>query len=233
MFKSKLAILLVTLTISGAVSATNLISPKEYTGTQGESSIPLGGTLSYFDDTGNQLTDKIIGKDDFSANLGYGAAHEWVGWITTDPTINFIFDEGTKISQVLIGFNRMESVGIFLPKKVTINGKVFELKGNEIANVKRGYLKFNGSFSGSTLNIVLEDGDSQKWIFVDEIQFISPTIEGTAPWQTAHTVICENTTQSKSVLIKATKSSNWDCGKAGLSINSGDKVKVTIEGTKY
>jgi hypothetical protein len=60
-----------------------------------------------------------------------------------------------------------------------------------------------------------------------------PIIKGTASWITPHTVTCENTTQSATVTIPETKSSVWDCEKSGLSVQSGDKVRVTIEGTKY
>ncbi|BBL74603.1 LamG domain-containing protein [Methylomagnum ishizawai] len=60
-----------------------------------------------------------------------------------------------------------------------------------------------------------------------------PIIQGTAPWATPHTVTCQNVTQRKTVTIPSTKTSAWDCQKAGLPTKSGDKVKVTIEGTKY
>jgi hypothetical protein len=60
-----------------------------------------------------------------------------------------------------------------------------------------------------------------------------PTIQGTAPWAKPHIVTCQNTTQNKTVTIPSTKASTWNCEKAGLPAKSGDKIKVTIEGTKY
>lgn len=60
-----------------------------------------------------------------------------------------------------------------------------------------------------------------------------PLIQGTAPWAKPHTVTCQNTTQNKTVTIPSTKASAWNCEKAGLPAKSGDKIKVTIEGTKY
>lgn len=61
----------------------------------------------------------------------------------------------------------------------------------------------------------------------------SNPIQGTAPWKTAHTVTCQNITQNKTVIIPKTKVAAWNCEQAGLPVNHGDKVKVTIDGTKY
>ncbi|MDP2903281.1 MAG: hypothetical protein Q8N96_09270 [Methylovulum sp.] len=224
MFKIKALVLIGVLVISGTASSD--VIPSSYVSTDGDGD-------SYMDDTGKQLADGLIGDNLYYTDFGNGAAYEWVGWMTANPTINFKFDTPVKLSQVLIGFNRHERYGVFLPKTVTIAGKSFALKGTEIGDWKRGFLKFNAPFNGTDLTITLKDDDSNRWIFVDEIKFISPAIQGTAPWVTAHTVICQNTTQNKTVTIPKTKSSAWNCEKAGLAVKSGDKVKVTIEGTKY
>jgi len=231
MFKSKAAILISMLGVSGITSA-DAVTPISYTATLGEGQ-DVGGSYNYFDETGTQLIDGANGDNDFSADLGNGNAYEWIGWLTTDPVLNFTFESAVTISQVQIGFNRCEACGVHLPNKVTINDKPFTLKGSEIADVKRGYLKFNGPFVGPILNILLEDGDSNRWIFVDEIRFTTLLIEGTAQWGTAHTVTCQNVTRNKTVVIPKTKASAWNCEKAGLAVKSGEKVKVTIEGTKY
>lgn len=60
-----------------------------------------------------------------------------------------------------------------------------------------------------------------------------PTIKGSVAWGTSHTVACQNITLDTMVTISETISSAWDCEQAGLVVQSGDKVKVTIEGTKY
>lgn len=64
-------------------------------------------------------------------------------------------------------------------------------------------------------------------------QINPPIIKGTAPWITSHIVTCQNITQNTTVTIPKTKASAWDCENAGLSVNSGDKVMITIEGKKY
>lgn len=60
-----------------------------------------------------------------------------------------------------------------------------------------------------------------------------PVIKGSAPWGTAHSVVCRNVTIGDEVTLPTTKSSAWDCEKAGLEVRSGDKVEVTISGKKF
>lgn len=60
-----------------------------------------------------------------------------------------------------------------------------------------------------------------------------PTIKGGVGWGTAHTITCQNVTQNTTVVIPSTEALAWDCEKAGLSVQSGDTVKVTITGKKY
>ena len=64
-------------------------------------------------------------------------------------------------------------------------------------------------------------------------QVSPPVISGKVAWETQHNITCQNITQGTSVIIPKTKASNWNCETSGLSIKSGDKVKVIIEGTRY
>jgi hypothetical protein len=122
------------------------IVPLNYTATPGQGQTQ-GGAYNYFDDTNNQLIDGILGVNDWTANLGNGAAYEWVGWLNVNPTLNFNFGNSVNISQVQIGFSRAELAGIYLPDIININGSNFTLVGNEIANNSRGFLNFNGNFT--------------------------------------------------------------------------------------
>jgi len=212
------------LTISG-VAAADLITPSSYTATPGEK-----GYYYEIDETGTQLIDGVIGTNNWQEDLGNGNSYEWIGWLVANPHLNFAFDAPVKIEQVAIGFYQGSS--IYVPKSVIINGKSFTLSGNEIAGGRK-FLKFNGPFTGPSIEIDLIDDDAGKWIFIDEIQFSTPSIQGTAPWKTGHTVTCLNVTQNKTVTLPKTKASAWDCEKAGLPVKSGDKIKVTIEGAKY
>jgi len=202
--------------------ATTLITPSWYTTTPGEG--------SYIDDTGQQLIDGIIGTNEFETDLGNGSAYEWIGWIVTDPVINFTFNSSVTISQVLIGFNRYAAAGIYLPKNITINGKSFTLTGTEIADRARGFLTFNGPFTGSTVNISLSDGDNNRWIFVDEVQFVSLSVGGSVTGEKGKNVICQNLTTKQSVVIKLKGITSWDCQAAGLVTNPGDVIKQIVNG---
>jgi Concanavalin A-like lectin/glucanases superfamily len=57
-------------------------------------------------------------------------------------------------------------------------------------------------------------------------------IEGTADWGTSHTVTCKNITQGTQVTIPATKRDDWNCERADIDFNSGDTVRVIINGTR-
>ncbi|MFM8443832.1 MAG: LamG domain-containing protein [Methylococcus sp.] len=60
-----------------------------------------------------------------------------------------------------------------------------------------------------------------------------PIIKGTAAWpKLPYQVTCENVTTNTQVVITA-KGSAYDCEKSGLVVNSGDRVKVTVDGLKY
>ncbi len=122
----------------------------------------------YYDDTGSQLTDGILGNNNYMIEYAY----EWIGWRSVEPVLTFVFDHSITVDDIVIGFNRAESSLIYLPKNVFINENSFELSGNEIADTTRGFIDFNGSFSGSTISITLQDNSTYRYIFIDEILFI-------------------------------------------------------------
>jgi hypothetical protein len=91
-----------------------LVTPVSYTATPGET-----GLFTYFDDTGAQLTDGVLGANDWTLNLGQGNAQEWVGWVIVEPVLTFTFTGSPTLHEVQIGFNRDENGGgIFLPTRV-------------------------------------------------------------------------------------------------------------------
>ena len=62
---------------------------------------------------------------------------------------------------------------------------------------------------------------------------VPPDIAGRVGWQTTHTVSCQNITQGTQLTLPPTKDAAWDCEAAGLAIDPGDQVRVTIDGAKY
>ncbi len=63
-------------------------------------------------------------------------------------------------------------------------------------------------------------------------QSVKAKIEGTADWGTKHTVTCKNVTQGTQVVIPATRRDEWNCERADLQFDSGDTVRVIIDGTR-
>ena len=168
----KLYSLIGVLSLSALSSLASVVVPTSYTiNTPGEV-----GAYSYFDDTGSQLTDGVTGADDWTANLGKGNAYEWVGWHKVNPTITFQFGSTVTINTVNIDFNRCENTGwIYIPSSVTIGGTPFSLSQNALPDNSRGYLSFNGSWTGSSLTIDLARRSPYNlyysWVFVDEVTF--------------------------------------------------------------
>ena len=143
------------------------LPPLAYTAPAGET-----GMVTYFDDTGNQLSDGFEGVNDILVDLGLGTAYEWVGWtdLTEPVTLTFTFDGDPRIIAVEIGFNHREGLGVFVPARISINGIDFELAADQVTNNQRGYLSFSGPFSGPEVQIVLHHR-GRGWILVDEVRF--------------------------------------------------------------
>ena len=176
--KARLFPLAVPLLLFAVAPAANaqFVVPTSYTATTGEGTVQ-GGSFNYFDESGSQLTDTVIGANAWSANLGNGNAHEWVGWRVAEPTITFNFAQSVSISQVQLGFSRTSAAGIGLPSSATINAVPYAISSNAIGNDSRGFVPLNVVFSGTSLQISLADSNVSTWIFVDEVRFVgSPVV---------------------------------------------------------
>jgi len=168
----------VTVPVTAEVTVgAGLIMPIAYTA-------PPGGTgmVTYFDDTGSQLTDGQTGTDDILADLGNGSAYEWVGWTElTDPvTLVFTFSQAVTISEIQIGFSHRDGFGVFVPSEVDINAMVpttsygsssFNLGADDVPNNQRADLTFSGPFTATQVQIILHHRD-RGWILVDEVRFL-------------------------------------------------------------
>jgi hypothetical protein len=159
------------------VVGSRLIMPIAYTAPLGET-----GLVTFFDDTGTQLTDGQTGTDDILADLGHGSAYEWVGWTeANDPvTLTFFFEGTVTISEVQIGLSHRDGFGVFVPSELTINAVVpaisyesagFNLAADDVPNNQRADLTFSGPFTASQVQIILHHR-GRGWILVDEIRFL-------------------------------------------------------------
>ena len=160
------------------IAHAQYVSPASYAATPGQGTAQ-GGVYNYFDDTSSQLTDGVLGVNDWTADLGNGPAYEWVAWRTVEPTVTFTFPAPVTITQVDIDFNRTEAnAGIYLPPSVTVAGQNFALTGTEIPDFSRGWVSFplTTPLTGTSLTLSLTDNDDFRWIFVDEVRFAGATV---------------------------------------------------------
>ncbi|MBL8047931.1 MAG: PEP-CTERM sorting domain-containing protein [Chthonomonas sp.] len=125
------------------------------------------------DQTGRQLQDRIPGADQWRANLGQGAAYEWVGWRNAEPAIEFRFAPATRIDRIRIGFARNESSRIYVPPVIILNWVFYNINPALVAPNSRGFITVLGRWETETLRLQLVDGNTQRWILVDEIEFYS------------------------------------------------------------
>jgi hypothetical protein len=155
------------------------------------------GSYTYFDDTGRQLLDGVTGSNSILATSVLGRpAYDWIGWrAASQGGANFTFDGRTdplttvQIETISIGFNRTQSAGIFLPTTVRVGdsffpaGQSFAVSPTAIPDQTRGFLDFDVSALGITGNfyVSLVDGDTNHWIFVDEVRFTYSTVTTTPP----------------------------------------------------
>jgi hypothetical protein len=101
---------------------------------------------------------------------------------------------------------------------------------------------------------VLCNGDGQSWFTggLDDLRIYNraltatevsslfydksakTALNGTTNWaKPPYSVTCQNISTNKQVSIAANKTADYDCGKAGLAVTTGQKVKVIVEGNKY
>lgn len=171
-----LSVLLLGAMFASSANAQTFVTPASYTATAGEGQAQ-GGTYNYFDDTGRQLTDGILGVNDWQANLGNGNAYEWVGWRVAEPTFTFTFAQPVSLSQVQISFNRNTGAAINLPTNVTVAGVSSSVSQNALTDATRGFLSFATNFTGTSLTVSLADNNTNQFIFVDEVRFVTAAPE--------------------------------------------------------
>ncbi len=143
-----------------------------------------GGSYNYFDDTGSQLTDGVLGSNNWTADLGLGAAHEWVGWCVAEGGATFRFNGTTgvpgttrSVDTLEIGLNRAESSGIYLPHSIDVtfgtNTQSFAIAPAAIDNWSRAFFSFDVKSLGITGDFTVDwaDHNTGHWTFVDEVKF--------------------------------------------------------------
>jgi hypothetical protein len=167
----------------GSSACAASIMPTAYVETPPEG-ITQSGTTNYFDDTGRQLIDGIIGADNYLADLGKGKAYEWVAWRVAEPVITFQFDSVVHFDNISIGFNRNDGSLVRVQQVVNIGGTPFSLPREALPNNTRAWIDFPVDITASKLTVSMTDGNTTLWLFVDEIRF-----NGTVPEPLATSIL--------------------------------------------
>lgn len=96
-------------------------------------------------------------------------------------------------------------------------------------NYSGGY--FNGSIDDIRLYNRALSNSEIKQLFTGKPEIVK--LQGNVSWVgLPYFVECQNNTLSTSINISTNNKANYDCEKAGLIVNSGDNVSVTITGNK-
>jgi len=147
---------------------------------------PSVGFVPVVDETGAQLIDGKLGADSWLTDLGNGAGYEWVGWKENSPAITFDFGASILVESLQIGLCRDEDFGLIgMPIKVQVwvEGDFaatlvqFPVVADAISEDTRGWLTFNGSWTGQKLTVGLI-WNNYPWILVDEVKFANSQSTG-------------------------------------------------------
>lgn len=166
--KRLLSALACSLALSTGATHAATVTPLSYTATPGEGTAQ-GGNFNYFDDGGRQLIDGVFGVNNWTVNSGF----EWVGWRIANPTIVFSFGGPVSITGLTLGMNRANGSIIFTAFNGSLNGNPFSLSDSAFADNTRSNVLFPFSqpIVASTLTLILNDGGSDRWLFLDEVRF--------------------------------------------------------------
>lgn len=172
-------LLLLSTTCSSLIAKSQVVIPTSYTATPGDHPLLI-------DDTGNQLSDGILGSNNSNEDLGNGIAYEWVGWANKSAVIEFSFGTEVTIQTLRLGIARDDAGQTLLPLSTSVSGAgIVEWIGySGIADGTRGWLEMGGPFTGTSLNLTITT-QTGKWVLVDEVQFIGTAVPEPGEWALA------------------------------------------------
>ncbi len=182
---------------NGIANEASLCGPAEYT----IAPKPACGSYCYYDEPHNiavsknpadnsdigtfavgQLLDGKKGVDSWSANLGSGAAYEWLGWSSGKPVVTFRFPKVREVSTVTVGLNNFVSGDVNQPSQISVSTSmdnktwtkpvVFALADKSLAKIpngKRGDVKLK--FTKQNARYLRLSFVRVSWTFVDEVVF--------------------------------------------------------------
>ncbi len=67
-----------------------------------------------------QLMDGVRGQDAWAQDLGFGPAHEWVGWILGEPAITVRLPDARVVQRVTVGLSNAQQGGVSQPSVIAV-----------------------------------------------------------------------------------------------------------------
>ncbi|MEO0438218.1 MAG: PEP-CTERM sorting domain-containing protein [Pseudomonadota bacterium] len=173
-------------TVNGQSNAATTYHDESYNGF-GDNTVNLaplsGGT--------GDLTDGIIAAGSWSAEEPGNPNGPYVGWLDTNPLINFFFADLVNITRVTIwGDNSVDNSGVRAPRAVSFNGAP-ELSTNATPSpVSTASYVFDVNFTSTSLDLqlfdfqsgggMLQNGRTPSWLMISEIQFEGEVVNPSA-----------------------------------------------------
>ena len=128
-----------------------------------------------------QLTDGVVGVDDWALDIGNGRAQEWVGWNSIQPTVTFDFGQTVQLGQASIHVNNFGTEGVNLFATTTFEFSTDDVSfGDPItyttspqqrADTTARYIYIGISREARYVRVSFADGDG-PWILISEIAFV-------------------------------------------------------------
>jgi len=127
-----------------------------------------------------QLTDGIVGNDDWRDDLGNGPAFEWVGWWgSVDPTITFDFGRDVTFESTEIHINNsgIGSTTMFASADFSFSNDgvnfsddlLYTTPPDEFADPSARFITIDTPRTARYLRVTLDH--SSYWLFVSEFRF--------------------------------------------------------------
>lgn len=194
----RLPILVLGFATAASVAHAQFVQPVSYSMPNGYGQAS-GGSFNYWDEsyTGagstnvdgsplsnglGQLTDNIVGGNDWAADLGNGAAHEWVGWININPEIVFDYGVAQQISRIDVHVNNANYGGVSIFGTVRVgysddglnfgNYQSITTSDADRADLSARFYSLNLTEQAAHRYVRMEFTRTNAWLFISEIRAV-------------------------------------------------------------
>lgn len=181
-----------------AAASAQFIQPVSYAMPNGNGQAS-GGSFNYWDDTYNgtgstnvdgaalanglgQLTDSIVGADNWADNLGNGPAYEWVGWLNINPVIVFDYGTAQQISRIDVHVNNSNFGGVSIFGTVRVgysddgvnfgNFQSVTTTDADRADLSARFYGLNLVEQSAYRYVRLEFTRTNLWLFISEVRAV-------------------------------------------------------------